>query len=266
MTFNNTQKLLAGALALVLVAGLGTYAFADPANAGVPIVEYTVEQFELMNGPSHSESGDAGQLPGTAQPIPGPVTVISGSISNNDDVDMYRLCLTDESNWEAQDDHDNTLDPMLSLFDKDGNGFVFNDDNTPPGNIGARIGNLGPNVPAAPQEVLLAISSFDAHPLDGGVLMPAGIASIMDDGQEVLVGTVDGWEADGNTAGTYDIILIGFGGLDDCPIPQQVAGELLPLDSTALLIGGLTSMSVWMIPTVLGLAGVGVYLVKFRKQ
>ena len=47
---------------------------------------------------------------------------------------------------------------------------------------------------------------------------------------------------------------------------EQVAGELLPLDSTALLIGGLTSMSVWMIPTVLGLAGAGVYLVKFRKQ
>jgi len=46
--------------------------------------------------------------------------------------------------------------------------------------------------------------------------------------------------------------------------PPQVAGELLPLDSTALLIGGLTSMSVWMVPTVLGLAGVGVYLVKFR--
>jgi len=47
---------------------------------------------------------------------------------------------------------------------------------------------------------------------------------------------------------------------------QPVAGELLPLDSTALLIGGLTSMSVWMIPAVVGLAGVGVYLVKFRKH
>jgi len=44
----------------------------------------------------------------------------------------------------------------------------------------------------------------------------------------------------------------------------QVAGELLPLDSSALMIAGLTSMSVWMVPTVLGLAGVGVYLVKFR--
>jgi len=45
-----------------------------------------------------------------------------------------------------------------------------------------------------------------------------------------------------------------------------VSGQLLPLDSSALMIAGLTSMSVWMIPTVLGLAGAGVYLVKFRKQ
>jgi hypothetical protein len=46
--------------------------------------------------------------------------------------------------------------------------------------------------------------------------------------------------------------------------PTQVAGELLPLDSTALLIGGLSSMSVFMIPAVAGIAGAAVYLVKFR--
>jgi hypothetical protein len=44
----------------------------------------------------------------------------------------------------------------------------------------------------------------------------------------------------------------------------QVAGEKLPLDSTALLIGGLSSMSVWMIPSIAGIAGAAVYLVKFR--
>ena len=45
-----------------------------------------------------------------------------------------------------------------------------------------------------------------------------------------------------------------------------VAGELLSLDTTALLIGGITSMSVWMIPSVVGIAGAGVYLVKFRSN
>ena len=50
------------------------------------------------------------------------------------------------------------------------------------------------------------------------------------------------------------------------PPETPVAGELLSLDTSALMIAGLTSMSVWMIPTVLGLAGAGVYLVKFRKH
>jgi hypothetical protein len=44
----------------------------------------------------------------------------------------------------------------------------------------------------------------------------------------------------------------------------QVAGELLPIMSSALVIAGVSTIAVWMIPTVLGLAGVGVYLVKFR--
>jgi len=50
------------------------------------------------------------------------------------------------------------------------------------------------------------------------------------------------------------------------PPPEQVAGQLLPLDSTTLFLAGIQSMTVWMIPTILGLAGAGVYLVKFRKQ
>jgi len=51
-----------------------------------------------------------------------------------------------------------------------------------------------------------------------------------------------------------------------CREESPVAGELLPLDSTALFLAGIQSMTIWMIPTVLGLAGAGVYLVKFRKQ
>jgi hypothetical protein len=49
-------------------------------------------------------------------------------------------------------------------------------------------------------------------------------------------------------------------------VDEQVAGELLPLDSSALMIAGLTSMTVWMIPAVAGLAGAGIYFIKTRKQ
>jgi hypothetical protein len=49
-------------------------------------------------------------------------------------------------------------------------------------------------------------------------------------------------------------------------IPSIVAGELLSLDSSALVISGLTSSMVWMIPAVAGITGAGVILVKFRKN
>ena len=46
--------------------------------------------------------------------------------------------------------------------------------------------------------------------------------------------------------------------------PTVVAGELLSLDSSALVIAGLTGSAVWMIPTVASIAGAGIYLVKTR--
>jgi len=45
---------------------------------------------------------------------------------------------------------------------------------------------------------------------------------------------------------------------------QSVAGELLPLNTTALFISGITSSAIWMIPTLAGIAGAGVYLVRSR--
>jgi hypothetical protein len=47
--------------------------------------------------------------------------------------------------------------------------------------------------------------------------------------------------------------------IESCP----VAGEILSVDSSALVIGGLSSM-IWMIPAVAGIAGAGVYLIKLR--
>jgi len=48
------------------------------------------------------------------------------------------------------------------------------------------------------------------------------------------------------------------------PDEKPVAGELLPLDSSALVVAGLASSAVWMIPAVAGVAGAGIYLIKLR--
>jgi len=49
-----------------------------------------------------------------------------------------------------------------------------------------------------------------------------------------------------------------------CEEDEIVGGEFLPIDNTALMLAGLQSSAIWMIPTLAGLAGVGFYLVKFR--
>jgi len=64
------------------------------------------------------------------------------------------------------------------------------------------------------------------------------------------------------------IAIINGENINHCTFQNQriVAGELLPIMSSALVIAGVSTIAIWMIPTVLGLAGAGVYLVKFRKQ
>ncbi len=46
--------------------------------------------------------------------------------------------------------------------------------------------------------------------------------------------------------------------------PQVVGGEFLPIDSTALLLAGLQTSAIWMLPVLAGAAGVGAYYIKTR--
>jgi len=52
--------------------------------------------------------------------------------------------------------------------------------------------------------------------------------------------------------------------LDLCP--ATVAGELVPLNTTALFISSLSSSMIWMAPTILGIVGVGAYYIRIRKN
>jgi len=54
--------------------------------------------------------------------------------------------------------------------------------------------------------------------------------------------------------------------LDFLPCPVQVGGELLPIDSTALLLAGLQSSAIWMLPILAGAAGAGAFYIKSRKN
>ncbi len=130
---------------------------------------------------------------------------------------------------------------------------------------------------------ILGSVTFDVADVDVDTLAfgPSGAAAMGSDPEDVnddgLTDLVSSYLQDetGIVIGDTEACLTGilldgtpFEACDSIEITNLcvVAGELLPLDSTALLIGGLTSVSVWMVPTIAGLAGAGVYLVKFRKQ
>ncbi len=76
------------------------------------------------------EVGDAGQLPDSAQGIIGvkPLTEITGSINNVNDIDMYKLMITDPVNFTASTVGGVGFDTALWLFDSGGSAVIADDD------------------------------------------------------------------------------------------------------------------------------------------
>jgi len=209
LIFNNTQKLLAGVVALVLVAGMTSPAYAS-------LVGDTIH-FKVSSpaaGTIFCEGDAVVEDPGVEVPNCGGTGI---------EVDIDANSIWFESVGPLGDG--TTVSNLL---------FEFTDldwFNNPNGKIiGVELVN--------PQTVPISTLEFGDHSI-----------------------SVEN-----------DQFTLDCGGPPECIIEwhidietfHPVAGELLPLDNSALMIAGLTSMTVWMVPTVLGLAGVGVYLVKFR--
>jgi len=202
LTFNNTQKLLAGVLALVLVAGMTSPAFAG------------LEQNAWIGG---------------------------------------------DGDWEDAINWSNGL-PLSS------------------NNILIDNGNGDNSIVHLNEDFLL---TGDLHVDDGDTLIiEKGVTltheqtlnlSIINEGMIIIHGTLANLDS---ILVNNSLIVVKCGGeliiesalIDNGQIINEdcVAGKLLPLDSTALFLAGIQSMTVWMIPAVVGLAGAGVYLVKFR--
>jgi hypothetical protein len=72
-----------------------------------------------------------------------------------------------------------------------------------------------------------------------------------------------------NTKNTATIICTaGQVPVDDMDMAQvtilTVGGEFLPIDSTSLMLAGIQSSAVWMLPVLAGAAGAGAYYIRFR--
>jgi hypothetical protein len=113
-----------------------------------------------------TETGNAGDLPGTAQDTSGygPLTEIIGNLNFNIDtgiygVDLFRIQITDPANFSAMTNgaNNNVSDPALWLFDASGHGVEMNDDQSS-ANLQSSLPPTSPYGPLAPGNFLLGIS------------------------------------------------------------------------------------------------------------
>jgi len=145
----------------VTLAGTNTGLFASTQDSRI----------NVSDGIAVTESSDAGQLPNTPQDLttqpPGTfVTSISGTLSNENDIDLYKIFLAGNQTFSATTVGGSDVDTQLFLFDATGRGVYANDDSS---------SNFQSTLPAghslSPTEggsYYLGISSYDNDPSSGG--------------------------------------------------------------------------------------------------
>ena len=191
---------------------------------------YGVLVLTLAIGPTfadtHTEVGDAGQLPATAQGtgIPGnPLDSITGAIGSTGDADMFAIWIANSAAFSASTDNAvRTVDTQLSLFDSAGLGVLHNDDG---GGIGLAselsVGSLG----GAAGLYYIAVSGWPNDPVSaGGAIFPSTISTGVVLGPTGPGGgsPVTSWGGGGST-GNYRIDLTGTQAAEGVVIPLPAA-------------------------------------------
>lgn len=166
-----------------------------------------------------SEAGDAGELPATAQaPVGvGSLTALtgvmpSGSAADND-VDMYRICVTAPSLFSALTSG-GVIDPQLFLFNANGFGVEARDDIVSGINRESWLTAGNPHSPTSPGVYYLAISRWDREPVSpGGFIFPTELS---------LAGTINGPTGPGGGLPISGWAGVGDGGFEDGPTDYTI--------------------------------------------
>lgn len=187
-----------------------------------------------------TETGDAGDLPATAQDLSGtPVDAIDGSIGAGDDQDLYRVCVEGGGTFSATTVGGTQLDTQLYLFDASGLGVYGNDDSQ--ATRQSTLPAFDALTPTAPGVYLLAVTPYDRDPESGsgaifsggGVLAPSGPG-----GGEPLAG----WGGREGLPGDYRITLTGTAG---CAPPDETPPvvDLEPADGAEFALGAAVTVA-----------------------
>ena len=170
------------------------------------------------NALAATESGDAGDLPGTAQDLAGaPVDAIDGSIATGTDQDLYRVCLEGGGTFSATTVGGTELDTQLFLFDAAGLGVYGNDDSQ--ATRQSTLPALHELTPTAPGVYLLAITPYNRDPgsAAGAIFGSGGVLPATGPG---AAQPLTGWSGSVGVPGDYRISLTGTAG---CVPPDTTA-------------------------------------------
>ena len=180
--------------------------------AAVPALAQTWD--ETIDG-----GGDAGHLPGTAQVCDGsgPLTSITGNNATSD-ADMYQIEITDEASFSASTVGQVTWDTQLFLFNSDGRGVVFDDDDPAGGSFQSLISST---FISANGTYYLAITQYNRDAISSSGLIWANQPwdeERAPDGPGAA-NPITNWTGSISAAGAYTIVLTGasFVGGGDCP-------------------------------------------------
>jgi hypothetical protein len=157
-----------------------------------------------------AEIGDAPALGGQVASGVGTLDAITGTLSDENDVDVFRFRIDSPATFRAETF--SPLDSQLFLFNSDGIGIAANDDQSASLDAGFQAGDaLYSTLPVG--EYLLAISAFDVDPTaQGALIFPNTAKGFLGPVGATGPGAafaVDDWATGGLFSGNYRIELIG---------------------------------------------------------
>lgn len=163
------------------------------------------------------ESGDAGDVPATAQQATGDtgnLPTIVGTLGASD-ADMYLIQICEPANFSASTVNPDTgvADTQLFLFDENGMGIVMDDDDPSGSGLHSVISSAFTSSLAA-GNYLLAVSQYNKDPLNasGAIIwenQPFDVERAPDSLTSGGDNVVASWDANGGTGGAYHINLTG---------------------------------------------------------
>ena len=211
-TFGNGK---AGNIAIELGNSLNV----DGSGSGL----FAVTQYQFVEA---EVSPDAGESLSTAQDLINQngqlVNGITGSLSDNNDVDIYKIYLPGNQTFSATtfDTSISNIDTRLFLFDANGRGVYFNDDE----NDQTRQSTLPAGHPLTPQAAgnyYLAITSYEKEPLstEGNIFGSGSFTDILGATGNGGSQPLSSWNNNGTDSGTYFISIT-----DSSTIPVAISG------------------------------------------